>query len=518
MSEKFSDKIIRNTLYNAIGRFWGILINIFLAPFIIRHIGIEAFGIWAIVGAITGYFGLFDFGLVTSFVKHVSEFHARKDLGKINEMLNAGFVFYFLFGVAIVSIAFLFADPVMRLFKIPPYLHHQAVVVFLMALTLFSVSNILSPFNAIQISLQRMDISNKVSIATSIPYIAGVIFFLKSGYGLIGLMVNSAILLFITGLTSIIIAFRLMPGLKFNPFLLKKGALSQLISFGCKLQVSKIANVLLLQTNRLFIAYFFNISLVGFYQLGSSITEQVRQIPLLLVSALLPAASEIEAKRKQENLRELYMRGSKYVVFVGVPLVIFLVVSAQMIMRAWMGTGYERSVRVIQVLAPGYLFNLVTGVGVMISVGIGKPEIQMRSAVVAAVSNILLCFVFIFPFGFIGIAAATTIAFAIGSTSFLIMLHPYLGIPQRKFLKDVAVLPVVGALLPAALLYLVNISFFKTLPPGRLANLSIIAFECTLFTALYLAAIFKNRYFDGYDISLFRTHMGRHLPWRQKEI
>ena len=70
--QNLSQKIIRNTIFNIIGRGWGILIALFLTPYIISHIGVERYGMWAIIGAVTGYFGLFDFGIGTSFVKYIS--------------------------------------------------------------------------------------------------------------------------------------------------------------------------------------------------------------------------------------------------------------------------------------------------------------------------------------------------------------------------------------------------------------------------------------------------------------
>ena len=67
-------KIVKNTIFNIVGRLCGILTVLFLTPYIINSIGVERYGIWAIAVAITGYFGLLDFGLGESFVKYIAEF------------------------------------------------------------------------------------------------------------------------------------------------------------------------------------------------------------------------------------------------------------------------------------------------------------------------------------------------------------------------------------------------------------------------------------------------------------
>lgn len=150
MDQSISQKIIRNTIFNAIGRVWGILVALVLTPYIIGHIGIERFGIWAIVGVLTGYFGLLDFGIGTSFVKYISEFYTKKDYEKINHIINTGFVFYAIFAVFIAIVGFIFINPLLTFFNIPKELYNEAVFVFLLGIILFGVSNALSPFGAIQ--------------------------------------------------------------------------------------------------------------------------------------------------------------------------------------------------------------------------------------------------------------------------------------------------------------------------------------------------------------------------------
>ena len=172
-----SQKIIRNTTFNIIGRFWGILVALVLTPYIIRHIGIERFGIWAIIGVLTGYFGLLDFGIGTSFVKYISEFYTKKEYEKINQVVNTGFAFYSLLAILIITLSLFIITPLLTFFKIPASLYNEALFVFLLGIILFAISNALSPFGAIQGGLQRMDITNKVAIAISIPSIAGTIFF-----------------------------------------------------------------------------------------------------------------------------------------------------------------------------------------------------------------------------------------------------------------------------------------------------------------------------------------------------
>ncbi len=503
-----SQKIVRNTIYNTIGFFWGVLVALALTPYIIGHIGIERYGIWAIVGVLTGYFGFLDFGLGTSFVKHIAEYYAKKDFKSINQVVSIGFIFYSSFAVLVIILAFFIINPLLRLFNIPQELYNEALFVFLLGIILFGVSNALSVFWAIQRGLQRMGISNIVAIAMSVPNIACTIFFLESGYGLRGLMINSAIILVISSIANIIISFKILPELRFNPFLFSREMFKRLFVFGFKLQFAKIADIIVFQTDRLLIAFFLNIGLVGFYQLGASITLHIRQIPLLLISALLPADSEIDAKQEHEKLQELYIKGSKYLIFVSFPLIFFLIVSAHLIMQIWMGPGYEKSVLIIRVLAMGYLANLVGGVGVSIAAAINKPEFQMKAAIISAISNIILSVILAIAIGFVGIAIATTISLILGPIYFYIKLHKHIRLPLRNFVRETVTAPLIASIISAVLIYGLYYGITLTnLPSSRLINLCVFTFSGTLFIVIYLTVIIRNKYLDKYDIDLLKRHL-----------
>ena len=87
-------KVIKNTFYNIAGQIFGLAISFVLIPYIVDKIGIERFGVWALIGVVTGYFGLLDFGIKSSFVKFISEFYALKDMKKINQSLSTSLIFY----------------------------------------------------------------------------------------------------------------------------------------------------------------------------------------------------------------------------------------------------------------------------------------------------------------------------------------------------------------------------------------------------------------------------------------
>lgn len=485
------------------------LVMIFLTPYIVAHIGIERFGILSIAGVISVYFGMFDIGLSTSFVKYIAEYHAKNEKDNINRLVNTGLVFYIVFTAVMCLLAVFFIEPLISLLKIPTDLHDEVAFVFFMSIFLFGASNAAGVFISVQSGLQRMDITNKVVILVSFLNIGGTIFFLEKGYGLPGLVINNTIIFAVTSVIACAVAFRIMPGLRFSLFMCSKEMFRKLFDFGYKMQVVKVAEIILFQTDRLIIAGFLNMSLVGFYQLGTTIIQQARQLPMLLVSAVLPTASEIDAKQDHTKMMDLYMKGSKYLVLASVPFMLFIAASAEVIMRIWMGEGYGMSAAIIQVLALGYLVNLLAGVGVMVSMAKGKLDFQVKAAAITALLNVFLCLGMLKIMGFMGIAVATTIALVVGPIYFFIKLHVHLKVPLVPFFKKVMLKPFIGAAVPALVIWMLDAAFMPRLAVNKPVMWVVFLTEAAIFAVVYIAAMIKSGYIDKYD----RDLLGRYLPF-----
>jgi O-antigen/teichoic acid export membrane protein len=497
-----SDKIFRNTAYNVIGRFWSIIVGIILIPYIVSHIGVERFGVWSIIGVITGYFGLLDFGIGTSFVKYIAEFYTRKEFSRISRVVSTGVTFYFILGIVIMAIAFIFISALLGFLKVPAGLYNEARFAFVIGIMIFTASNALSPFGAIQAGLQRMDVSTMIAVFLSALNVAGTVFFIERGFGLRGLMVNNAMIFCVSSVLTVIFSRKLLPELRFNPFLLDKKILKELFSFGYKLQVSRLANIISFQTDKVLISYFLGIGSVTFYQLGSSITQQVRQMALLSVSAFVPAVSELEAKSGQKALKEFYLVGSKYLILISIPLTFFLMADARLIIQAWMGKGYNLAAWVIMVLAPGYCMATISGVASSIAMGVARTDLDMKFGIVAAVLSLVLNIILVIKIGFIGVAIGSAASLIIATVYYLKLFHGYLESPVQEFIRLLYKPLLASAVACSAVLVLNSVSFQALGSPARLIQAVIIAAGGVVFFLIYSCCILAFNYLDDYDRSL----------------
>ena len=92
-------RIIKNVLGNWANCFASLIISFFMMPFVIHHLGDTAYGIWILIGSLTGYLGLLDFGISSAIVKYTAQLNAKGEQHKINEFASTSFFTYSFIGL-----------------------------------------------------------------------------------------------------------------------------------------------------------------------------------------------------------------------------------------------------------------------------------------------------------------------------------------------------------------------------------------------------------------------------------
>lgn len=493
-------KIIRNTFFNIAGGSWGLFIKILLTPFIINYIGADRFGIWALVLLFTGYFALFDMSIGTAVIKYTSSHYTKSEFKSINKVLNSALLFYAVAGgLSCMAAFFLVKWAVGNILHVPPSLVNEANFVLIGGVLIFAFSNTMSVFGSVIIGIQKMDVVNKIRIIVTTLEGIGIVLFLIGGFGLTGLILNAGIIAVITSLAYVIASRKVFPQLAIGLGFLDAKILKELLTFGTKVHFSRIGDVMHFQTDKIFISYFLQLSFVAFYEVAATAAFTMRMVPFAIVSAILPAASEIKATGDDKTLKELYMRSSKYLSLASIPLLFFVFFMATSIIEVWLGAGYELSAVTLQILVLGYFANIMTFSGTQVATGLGKPDYVMKSSIIAAVLNIVLSILLIIKIGYLGTALGTSLAMIIAAGYFILTLHRNLGITNFIYFQRVIFSPAGASTIALLLLY----------PAAYFFNTSLISFifEAVLFFALYLAIILKMNCLDAYDTELIKEYL-----------
>lgn len=499
--------VVRNTLWNLMGRMVPIFAAFFLVPYILNRIGKEAFGVWTLSFILTNYTGLLDLGFGAGLTKFVAEYLALKDHRKLLEHINTGYILYLLFNLLLILFMWTIIPEVVSFMKISLELRSDSIYVIRGSFIAFLFLNFLMVNNSILNGTQRMDLTNTISMVNAVLTVVGTLFVLEIGLGLKGLILNSIIVAICSSLLALFINFRMIPNFALSPSYFSIKAFKNLGLYGIKMYVSNIAGMVVTQFDKILTGYFLSMTYLAFYQVGSRAKDFILSFPMAGVAAVLPTASKLDTLKQLETLRDLHERVSKYFFAASAPLIIAILFFGDIMIYLWMGKGFEDSVIILQVLSIAYLFNLiVTGSGTGIVRGIGKPEELIPYSLLAMVTSIVFGVLGGLKFGLYGILGATLCASLFSSCYFYLRLYKLMSWDYLRLIIiwRKGIVCMILTLIPVSISapYL-NIILFNN---HRFISVFIFIIYFIILCFLYIIISIIMRYFDEQDLKILKVY------------
>ena len=215
---KRAHKFLKNVSFSLLSRIWHVLLALFLSPYIVRKLGVEMYGVLTIIGTISGYFALANFGMTNTLVKFISEYKAKKKYEVIKNLISTGFSFYLLIGI-VGAILIIFIIPIIAeiVFIIPKGYN----AIFSQALQLSGVSFFLTMvinfFISVIKGFQRFEFLIIKSVVFYTIYQVGVVILLWFGFGIIEIVFLQILTSILTLISYFFIIKIVNDGLKICP-------------------------------------------------------------------------------------------------------------------------------------------------------------------------------------------------------------------------------------------------------------------------------------------------------------
>jgi O-antigen/teichoic acid export membrane protein len=485
-------KIVRNVVFGALRTLLVAPIPLLLTPFIIKHVGTNGLGVWAIFLAINGVSSLADLGVFGTLTKHVSEHYATQDFAGLNRVINAGLAIFtgaaalsamiLTFGSAAITALFFQKAPV-------PTTQLQHAIRLLSVAVSFNL--LAFPFSSVLAGLQRLDFANLVSTLSTVAIAVAASLSLSFGWGVQGLAGSVVLGASVNLALSIFLARRVLPAYKLSMRTVGASDIKELFSFSLKMYVTQVGVVVHNQIEKFLLAYFSGLTAAGWYDIANDLSAKVRGVPSLLLAPLLPAASDLQAQGDQARTLLLYRRSQKYLALTGVLIAFVTGLLAHRFVQIWLGPGFSPVAMALIILVSVQLINLTSGPGLYIFIGRGNLGPGVRSAIAGIVLNVALSTALIWRFGFPGAVYGTALSVSLATIYFVYMFHRETEYPFSFLLAPYAKPLTVG--------FLITIGARKLVPIDRLgwAGLGITAL---LSAVVYLTGLILARYFDDFDL------------------
>lgn len=434
-----------------------ILVGIFLSPFILHRLGDAAFGIWVLIFSLTGYYGIFDFGIRSSIIRFVSKYTATRDVNEISGLLNTALFTYTCVGALCLIITIAGSFYVDRIFHILPGLEKTARWLLLLVGTSVALGFPLGMFGGILEGLQKFYILNWTNIASSLLRVVLIVFYLNRGYGLLTVAIITVGLPMLASVIRAILALSSMP-LKFSWSYVDRHAFRQMANYSAVTFMIIIAAQLRFKTDAVVIGTFLSSAAITYFYAGSRLVDYAGEVVSSLAQIFVPMSSQSDAAGDAERLRKIFIAGNRACAFTIFPMTAMFLILGKSIIQVWIGKKYvEQGYPILVTLIIPYTLMLSQAASSRILFGIGKHGKLAVITMIEGVSNLLLSILLVRPYGIMGDAIGTAIPLA--GTFILFLPHHLcsrLQIRMSTYLRQAYFLPLLLTLPLAIVLLLLR--------------------------------------------------------------
>jgi O-antigen/teichoic acid export membrane protein len=466
----FKTRALKNVASSWAGLAVNISVGFFLSPFILHHLGDAAFGLWVLIFSLTGYYGLFDFGIRSSLVRYVSKFQAINDKDQIARLINTSLFSYTLLGLFLLIPTVVGQFYVDRLFHIPPGYGHQARILFLMVGTCLALGFPLGIAGGVLEGLQRFYLLNWTNIVSTLIRAVLIILALRHGYGLITVALITMALPLMTSAAQVAAVQHYLP-IPFGWHYVSRESFKQVANYGAVTFMIMIAFRLRFKTDAVIIGSFLSMSAITYFSIGGRLVDYAGEVVNSLAQIFTPMSSHFHAAGDYDQLRKIFISGNRACALLMFPLCVSLVILGKSVIEAWVGPQYVSSYVVLLILLiPATLYNAQTTSN-RILFGMSLHTSLAVVVLLEGVVNIVLSVALVRRFGIVGDAIGTAIPMLLTSLFFLPQhLCRRLEVPLRKFLWEAYFYPAVLCIPMACALMFMQHAYYAHRYPQLVLN------------------------------------------------
>jgi O-antigen/teichoic acid export membrane protein len=427
----------------------GMVVVFFLTPYIVSRIGVDLFGLWSLIFAVVGIFGLLDLGFATAAVKYVAELTAKKDHAARNQVLATLVVVYSALGVVCLLLVAALAGTAPSWFDLTGDQRGAFTLALWLLGTAVALGFPLSLFKAILVGSGRMSLVNLVELGTTLGNAALIVVLLESGYGLLGLAASTAATMLLATLLLIPFAYRLTPDLSLSPRNFEGRRVRELGSYSFYFFIANVAVLIILRIDPVVIKAFLPLSAVAVYAVAAKVAEYTYLLNKQFSNALMPLVSQSKGADDPATVRRVLIDGTRFLMAIAAPFIALLLFYADDIIRLWMGDEFAGSAPLLRILLVAVLFTSLQLNAANVLGMTGHHRFVAYSMGASALANLVLSILLIRHFGLTGVAVATLVAaFAVETLIIVPRACAKNGVSLGQFVSG-ALLPAVPALIPA---------------------------------------------------------------------
>lgn len=355
--------------------------SLLTTPILIHHLGLTAYGVWAVVLTMSGYLALADLGFGAATTKIVSEHAGRRD-DLVIQTFNTNFWCLCLLGLLALGAGLGLALVVPDIFHIPPSLRHQSVTAFRLLAVMTALALPGGAFLGVLAGYQRFDLVSLSFAANGVAAAAVSIAIALAGGGLVALSIGRCAASVGLVVIPAIMVRRLVPTLRISPRLMDRTTLRRTTSLSSWYSVGSLASVMGGDLDLFVVGGILGVRAVAVFSVASQLSQVASKVVGVLSQAFFPHISSLSKEGDREGMRSTMTSGTRLVILFSLPVNLVLIILAAPLVHAWVGRGVKESAAVLIWFGAEGAVGALTTVAWQVLPGVGQAR---RAAVIAIV-------------------------------------------------------------------------------------------------------------------------------------
>jgi len=444
--------LTRNIAATIVSKIFYLGSRLFVPPFVLMYVSLEQYGIWAYCFILISYLGMSVFGVTNVYVRYAAVFAAQHEYVKINRLVSTGLLTVSLICLAILPILWGVLPYVFTLLSIPDYLQPLAFNLMFGTILIFMADMTLGVFGYILQSLRKIVLERGIWTISFTVETFLIVAFLVMGFGIYGLLWAFVIRIMIATILYAIACYRELPSLSIRFKYFDWSMFKLFFQFGGIVQISGLLGVLNRSLEKLFAGSFIGVAAAGLYEVAEKFPILAILLPGGVNAVFLPTTAHHHAKEEHDQIREIYLKGSRFINIVTGIIMGFLAPFAPLIIQAWLGKSaqYESAPIILASFTIAYQMDVLTGPASAIYRSIQQPIKELIYAVLQLVLVIIGTLICFYWFGY------TILAINLGVVSMKVLSALYYFWYSNRFLKVCNYSAIGQVLVPGLIPYVIG--------------------------------------------------------------
>lgn len=450
-------KVIHGSGLRVLGMAMTIVIGFLLMPFLVHHLGDRTYGYWALIGAILGYYGVLDFGIVTAVEWHVAKAIGEKDSAAANRAVSTSFYVFAALGGVILLVTIVLALLAYLFISVPTDLALFRKVILITGIGFavgFPGRAFLGGLSA-HLRWDLISITNQSGLLLRTGMIVAVI---KAGGGLVALATVSVLTDVLVFLSFYIALRRIQDQFKLSFSLASISTLKGLLPYSLFTFIIKMNDQLRLYIDPVVVTAFVGVGAVTHYAIGQRLSLAFRDSMIALLGMLAPWFGRLFGSRDYGAIRKVLEFGTRVSVSVATAVTCLLLLYGRQFIVDWMGKNYLDAYWVLFFLVSAAFFEVSQFPSMSYLYGVSRHRFLAYITLIEAGLNVALSLYLVRIIGIAGVALGTTIpCFAIRLFVQPVYVCRHVGISLRHYYVALfgraMFATALGVLLPWALLF-----------------------------------------------------------------